>query len=144
MREMKFRGKRVDNGEEVKGYYCQIEDKHYIIPKKARVVEVDYSFVLGIIHFAEVIPETVGQFTNELDINEKEIYSGDTIETYDPIKLERGEQSDYTGVVSWSERSLAWVLNDKEGKFIEMLCRIEQPKIIGSIHDNPKLLEDKP
>ena len=68
----------------------------------------------------------------------KDIWQGDIVKTYDVIKLERGEQSDYTGIVSWSEKSLAWVLIDKQGKFLEMLCRIEQPEVIGTIHDNPE------
>jgi uncharacterized phage protein (TIGR01671 family) len=79
------------------------------------------------------------EFTGLPDKNSKEIYEGDKIGTYDPIKLERGEEADYAGIVSWSEKILAWILVDNEGKFINMLCRAEQPEVIGNIHENPEL-----
>jgi len=78
------------------------------------------------------------QSTGLPDKNEKDIYNDDIIKTFDAIKLERGEQADYVGVVAWSTRSLAWVITDKNGKFIELLCRVEQPEIIGNIHTENK------
>lgn len=60
MREIKFRGKRVDNGEFVYGSYLKDVTGHYI---------VDYS---GIKYLIE--KETVGQFTGLKDKNGKEIY----------------------------------------------------------------------
>ncbi len=77
------------------------------------------------------------QYTGLKDKKGKEeVYAADIIRAIDPIALERGEPSDYVGVVVWSEKSLAWILEDEDEKFIELLCRAEQIDIIGNIHQN--------
>jgi hypothetical protein len=69
-RQIKFRGKRIDDGTWVYGSYqadVMCLNKHTII----------YSDNEGFYCEDEVIPETVGQFTDLHDRNGKEIWEGD-------------------------------------------------------------------
>lgn len=66
MREVLFRGKRVDNGEWVIGYYFHYETchEHFII--------TDMSYDTP--DMEQVIPETVGEYTGLTDKNGKRIF----------------------------------------------------------------------
>jgi len=71
MREIKFKGKRKDNGEWVYGHYIVCDYKTFIVDKECcsstydngRSVGIDYDELI------EVISETVGQFTGLKDKN---------------------------------------------------------------------------
>jgi len=146
MREIKFR--LIKSGKIV-GY-----EQHVLITYRNKPKEI------GIFHSTHGDPRELGvynilvhpdkfidhdhkeQYTSLDDKNGKEeIYAADIIEAIDPIVLERGGDYEYIGLVSWSTKSLAWILTNKDGEFSELLCRVEQPKIIGNIHQNPELLK---
>ena len=132
MREIRFRGKRIDNGELIYGFYYHstINGLHYIADIKETRAE-------------GVIPETVGQFTGLHDKNGKEIYEGDiAVCTYgkwheEPKGLTR------IGKVMYDVKTCAFKMALKNSAML-VSFRDTKPKdieVIGNIHDNPELLE---
>ena len=72
MREIKFRGKREDNGEWVYGYYLV-------------AAGVPFISVFGALEPVQIVPETVGQFTGLHDKNDVEIYEGDAVQAVSKV-----------------------------------------------------------
>ena len=65
-RDIKFRGRRKDNGQFAYGYLFEIWDQAYIL----------WGMTNGVPDMTEVFPDTVTQSTNFTDKNGKEIYGG--------------------------------------------------------------------
>ena len=66
-REILFRGRRLDNGQWVYGYYsCDIGKYHFI---KSINDYLDY----------RIDPNTLGQFTGLMDMNNNKIFEGDIV-----------------------------------------------------------------
>lgn len=140
-REIKFRGKRVDNGEWVYGYLieCGVSGKAYIFPNGWDVDEserIGEEGCLRLITF-EVIPETVGQYTGLKDKNGKEIYEGDIIEY-----VYREHVEIYRAPIKYeSDRFIAdWINNSVLKKDVHFWTTERKIQVIGNIHDNPELL----
>ena len=127
MREILFRGKRVDNGEWVQGYICRYgwtgKEKNYIIP--------DYTSVL---FTAEINPETVGQYTGLTDTNGRKIFEGDIIEN-----IVTGEK----GVIQWFDEYSAFMIWSRTKNAIYFLYdnAFSRIHIVGNAFDNPELLK---
>lgn len=152
MRTIKFRGKRVDNGEWVKGDLLRMHGVPYIYPDPAPSGWNDY----------EVIPDTVGQFTGLLDKSGKEIYEGDVVcanhffVKYDvytpkPIRNAYNIEIDQKGLVTSVSYSRNYALEFYPNKGWIMRNGSDQHRmhsiiealieVIGNIHDNPELLK---
>ena len=72
-----YRGLTKDS-REVRGWYCKVKGKHYIILDDAEIKPIDPDmggWGNGIAGFVEVIPETVGQFVCK-DKNGKDVFAG--------------------------------------------------------------------
>ena len=131
-REIKFRGKRIDNKEWEIGALLQTDDGETYIatsfladsePNMPLTVEAD-----------EVDPDTVGQYTGLTDKNGNEIFEGDIVlkRTYNgkkpfPVTFDSGMfHCGYGGGSSTATHG--YTLDDS------------QIEIIGNIHDNPELM----
>ena len=121
----------IETRRRVTGWYCQVEDKHYIIPDDAFIEEDDYGLCCGIEGSVRVDPETVGQQTGLKGENNKEIYEGDIVK-----RITTGTQP--IMVVKWGQ--IGW--NPFENNLVD-LSNIASYKVIGNIHKNPELLENK-
>ena len=128
MREILFRGKRMDNGEWVEGYYAPIGKYHYILTGRLELVPY-----LGFEHFL-VNPDTVGQFTGLTDKNDVKIFEGDIVrygDTIHRVVFEQRNGTAYFGLVYAACETLPF------GHYQDL----KQIEVIGNIYDNPELLE---
>lgn len=129
MREILFRGKRIDNSEWETGslIYASMgtsEEQVGIADKMTA-------------YHTPVIPETVGQYTGLTDKNGTKIFEGDILEGDLEDNLDPGAK--WRNVVVWEK--FGW--NCKEGHVSQSIdgFDIKECEVIGNIHDNPELME---
>ena len=135
MREILCKGKRVDNGEWVEGYYVTIGEKyHYILTGKLDITQGYPEFE----HFS-IVSETAGRFTGLTDKNGTKIFEGDIIRAK---WVHLNITDTVVGIVKFIDA--AFVLETKnEYLFFEDNIFGIECEVIGNIHDNPELLENK-
>jgi hypothetical protein len=135
-REIRFRGKRVDNGEWVEGYYFKTPLADEATGSKP---EDGWFFLSGRERHCiskngcayEVDPSTVGQFTGLKDKNGKEIYEGDIAKDPDGVMY----------AVRWQRFSAAWEFYNSEASMLFVMRCPDMFEVIGNIYDNPDLLK---
>lgn len=132
MREILFRGKRTDNGKWVQGLPADNIN--------GRISKIDFYDGLTDCEIAEVIPETVGQFTGLTDKNDNKIFEGDIVKHYN----HKSNMSLFDiGLVFWDVNKCRFARTSKSGDSIYEIRRscMNDYEIINNIHDNPELLE---
>lgn len=131
MREILFRGKRIDNGKWVYGYYApcclgRFPCSPCIVPDPD-----------GIWEPIEVDPFTIGQYTGLTDKNGKEIFEGDI------ISVPGSKKPGLPGIVIFHQLDAKYILFRQRYSYLNLINVNEWGYVIGNIHDNPELLKDK-
>ena len=134
--EIKFRGKRVDNGGWVYGYYFEtpLTDEnsgtkpdagwYFLTGEKRHCISVD-----GVVYVVD--PATIGQFSGICNLTGHEIYKGDVLCDDDGYYL-----------VEFTEGRFVAILDFHSAVPIEIQLSDALAEVIGNIHDNPELLND--
>ena len=146
MREILFRGKRMNNGEWVEGFLYITHNGEYEIGRYDPYVNIErITFV--------VAPDTVGQFTGLTDKNGKKIFEGDVVKAVIVRDLGGGtEKREETGIIGYGKIGMIGLIAKYAGTipvwsdFFQELtlsgCINDSWfEVIGNIHDNPELLE---
>ena len=140
MREIMFRGKRVDNGEWAYG------DLAF---KKDGTPCIRFWTKLGIFTARAVIPETVGQYTGLTDKNGKKIFEGDIVHAVHKSNYGGLKNTDFgIGVVKYCDSyyggaSYEIDIIGKSGSRVFSASLEDGVEVIGNIHDNPELVESE-
>lgn len=143
MREILFRGKRLDDGEWVEGYYVHFQD--FIRNRESHSITDGfgdsmpepngYSFCAS---WEDIDPDTLGRYTGITDKNGKKIFEGDIIE----------DCNNRIGYVAWLPQECGYVVvweksdsrlghrNRGSGYYHDTTI-----SVIGNIHDNPDLMK---
>lgn len=137
MREILFRGKRINNGEWIFGSLI-VDCENYYIHMNTGIVSIsentahtpyneNSNVVVAYTH--KVDPKTVGQFAGWNNKNHARIFEGDIV-----------SQEDETGTVRYEGNycTFAVILKRNTDLFQHIKYGCE---ILGNIHDNPELID---
>jgi uncharacterized phage protein (TIGR01671 family) len=126
MREIKFRGKRVDNGEWVYGDLIHRYSNWIYIAPIPSTIEITP---------IEIDPETVGQYTGLKDKNGKEIYEDDIVRVITDKKCVIGE-------VVYIPTAFCVKAKGFEIFSLGFLNNWFEIEVLGNIYENPELLKE--
>lgn len=131
MREILFKAKRIDNGEWVEGNYITDEQDK----KKAYI-----GYIFGVINemiedfdIAEVIPETLCQYTGLKDKNGNRVWENDIVRIENSMDEGIGNVEFYGGM---------WYVDGEPNNNLYDILEYDdgEVEVIGNIFDNPELL----
>ena len=125
MRDIIFRGKRIDNGEWVEGYFVNLWLIHY---QKHQPIITDNNAVSY-----DVDPSTVGQYTGMKDKNGKKVFEGDIVR-----KTNEGRHPE---IFVANIRTCFYTIEEVYYSPFEHFTESCEYEIIGNTHDNPELLK---
>jgi uncharacterized phage protein (TIGR01671 family) len=139
MREILFKGKRLDNGEWITGHLLRYDDgRARIVPNNTDIFcfEKDESIIQTVAH--RIAPETVGQYTGFVDKNGKKIFEGDIVSICN--------SKTFFFIVYWNHAVKSFILkstvNGVNGIDCNVLNSTQDIEVVGNIYDNPELIKD--
>ncbi|WP_318626912.1 YopX family protein [Paenibacillus polymyxa] len=135
MRDIKFRGKKINYGEWIYGVPVFDGDKAWIVKRIGDNFSAD-----------EVHPESVGQYTGTEDRHGKDIYEGDVLRHVNP---HWGHKDVQLRLVEWENKTAdngqlmncGFAFKQIGRGFFTYYSPEKDLEIIGRIHDNPELLQ---
>ena len=142
MREIIFRGKRLNNGEWIEGSLCTT------IPSDENFYTISYFDFEGYYIEEKVIPSTIGQYTGLTDKNGTKIFEGDIVKADGYIftvkfgKCGGVENNDNFGYMGFYFEGFDRITK----KCMDLglrndICYLVNREVVGNIHDNPELLK---
>ena len=135
MREILFKAKRKDNSKWIKAYY---QKRYDLLSNEEHLIFHADSY--NVWEYAEIIPETVCQFTGLCDKNGKKIWENDIL----MANLDESYPEDVTyETVEWGVAG--WVTHEANSIDRPYLDEfdLEHFEVVGNIFDNPELLQEE-
>ncbi len=140
MREILFKGKRIDNGKWVEGYYTECNGKTFIGIDIFIYSDIFEIFRTPLIRWFEVDPETLCQFTGMTDKNGVRIWKNDIVEAW-------SQGSRAIGTVKQRVDGL-WIMSPawQNHEFWELKPNSNGEttvEVLVNAFDNPELLQEE-
>ena len=141
MREIKFRGKRIDTGEWVSGHYHEIASTMACVNRQPSTHIItyqrfcDWGFNPNL--QVEIDPKTLRQYTNKQDNLGNDLYEGDIVKYV--LHITHGPHEEGTAEIFWDDFSCGFAIHRTGLWSFSELSHIEK---IGNIYDNPELLNN--
>lgn len=138
MREILFKAKRKDNGKWVEGYY---QKRYDLLGNEEHLIFHADSY--NVWEYAEIIPETLCQFTGLCDKNGNKIWENDIVNhngEYATVKF-----GTYCSSFDCESYNLGFYVDFPEETFYrkELGYWRRKAEIAGNVFDNPELLQEE-
>ena len=135
VREILFRGKRMDNREWVYGDY------HKFTCTTSGITPTPTNYIMGTdVNFKGqtwVDPDTIGQYTGLTDKNGVKIFEGDYVHVHDVMLQCSNPYHEFNGFISFSDGGVVVIDGGWDTHYRLMDYEME---VIGNIFDNPDIL----
>lgn len=147
MREILFRGKRIDNKEWIYGGLILTQHRAFIVDRENKESLRGFTTHHADMYdwrSTEVVPPTVGQYTGLKDKNGVKIFEGDIVTFEDAVADYEGYHDDVflnRGEVTYTERGMCLYFTNRQVVVMDDLFYkgTADCEVVGNIYDNPEM-----